>query len=648
MEIISIENEKIDLDLVLSQIDFFSELNDRNKDKLKRHVDLVKLDSQEVLLKEGDFPDYIYLVYSGRLAAYKTDNQEETIIGYIKHGETIGELAIVTDLPRLASIKAIRKSILVRINSMTIKQIMTETPDLMQKMFNLITQRMRRLISRNSNSPLAENKIQIIAVISAGQSHGNAHFMNTFMPILTQYETCLELSEESFNQLLDVQPDSDLNTSISSYMQRSQLLAKLENKYPMIVLNCGRELSEWSLFCIENTDCFLFVAEDNASHNFNPLEHYIYKTKNRFDLVDKKLLCIHEDANALPHGTYLWMENRDIKSVHHVHYEKPQTLRRLARVLTNQCIGVVLGGGGVLGLAHIGVLRAFEEAGIEIDAIGGVSSGAIIAALYALGLDHHGITDQLNYLMKKKSRTQFLVWQIPFSSLIKPHQAKKMFKQLFLNYRIEDLWMHFFCVACNLNTTKDAVFDQGSLADSVLASNSLPGILSPLPIKGELFVDGGVTNSMPGDVMKEKFSGITIGVNVSLKRNIDSEAIQDNFPSTFEIMLNYLNPFKEYYKVPSIPDIITRAVIIGNKRKLAEVKTIVDYLIEPDFSSIKKPGYKKLMELIELGYVTAKKEIEKWQLEASNFNSEADHQSFLKNGIREKDHTDSTLNPHRI
>jgi NTE family protein len=88
------------------------------------------------------------------------------------------------------------------------------------------------------------------------------------------------------------------------------------------------------------------------------------------------------------------------------------------------------------------------------------------------------------------------------------------------------------------------MLDKGSLADAVLASNSLPGMLSPMLIEGELFVDGGLTNTMPVDMMKKKYGGTTIAVNVSQERNIEFDMIDGLFPSSMAILFNRLNPFR--------------------------------------------------------------------------------------------------------
>lgn len=612
MDILSIKKDNINLDAILNGIEFFSVLNEAKKNELKKSIELIQLNGQEVLLKQGDTPDYLYLVYSGRLAAYLENGLwQDNIVGFIHHGEMIGEMSLIDDLPRSVSIRALRQSVLLKISNVVLKKLMMETPEMILRMTRLISERLKLLMTKPYSQRINKHKIQIIAVMAAGSGNNTAVFLKQVMPILQQCEKVCEFSQDSIPRGLEGTQDSHLGSNVS----RARRLAKLENEYSLIIMYCGHELSEWSLFCLHNADCFLAIAEEDTDKELNNIETYIQENSTQFVAVNKMLVCWHQDPNKIIKHTSDWLKKRFVSRLHHVCFEKPQTTRRLVRVLTNRCIGLVLSGGGVFGLAHIGVIKALHEAGIEIDAVAGVSSGAIIAALLAQEMDDKTIVERILQVLRNTRKKRFFMWQLPLASLIKPARMHKIIFDLLQDVCIEDLWVHFFCVACNLGTTKDAVFLKGSLVEAVLASNSLPGMLPPMLINGELYVDGGVTNTMPGDIMKESFGGVTIAVNVSQKRNIEIDTTHLHFPSTREIMRARLNPFKPYTKVPFIPEIIARSFIIGNKRKLNEVNAIVDYLIEPDFRTITRVNYGKMDELIEIGYRAAKEQIAQWEME---------------------------------
>lgn len=611
MEIISIQDQQIDIASILNQLEVINSLSPEKKKILLENVTLLQLDNQEILMRKGDEADCLYIVYSGRLAAFTdNDNWEKSIVGYIRHSEVIGELALISNLPRQSGVIALRKSFLLKIPNHIIKEFMLSEPQLTLKISALITERMNRMLV--GKPTVNFGNLQIIAVFSAGQSTIDQAFIDTFLPEIKRLRDCIELDKNSFDKSMSEQL-SFLKNELNQNLNRSRFLAKIENEHPLIILHCDESLSDWTLFCLNNADSFFYIAEENADRSLNVIEQYIEKKQNFFSQMDKKLVCIHPAPNIFIKNTSSWLNERKISSIHHLCLADAKTLQRFARILTNKSIALILSGGGLLGMAHIGVIRALRESGIEIDAIAGVSCGALISALYALYRDDTLVANKIDHLIKRRKKFRFLMWQIPIISLLKPYYSKKIFYELFQDFQIEDLWIPFCCVACNLSTTEDASFDRGSLADAVLASNSLPGILSPMLINGELFVDGGVINTMPVDVMKERLGGITIAVNVSQKREIEVDSHYQRFPSTWDIILNGINPFKRGSHVPLIHEIIGRTIIIGNKRKLAQVKAMTDYLIEPDFNPLGRINHQKIGQLIELGYQQALTAIKSWR-----------------------------------
>lgn len=605
MELLSLKQENINIDELLEQIVFFEQLSSARKKQLKKDIEFIKIKREEILMCEGDKPDYLYLVYSGRLIVYKKGMEEDRLLGVIGQGEMIGEMALFDNSPRSASIKAVRQSILLRISNEKLRKLMLYDAELILKMFTVTSARMKKMLAKEPTESL-QSKIQIITVIPAGLNKLNDKFLTLFNANLSEFEKSCCYNEASFKNLGNVK-----SADSSQAIENLRILSKLEQEYPLIILTCDGQLNDWSLFCLQNSDCFLFVAQEDTKQHLNQIEQYVADNLNRFNSVSKQLICLHSPNISYPSNTAHLIKNRPINSVQHGILEKPETIKSMVRILLNRAHGLVLSGGGVFGLAHLGVIQALKEKKIPIDVIGGVSVGAIIAAIYAQTLNINETIERFYTILKKSKRKQFFLWQIPVASLIKPAAAKNFAKELLEDIAIEDLWIPFFCLACNLTTTHDAIFDKGSLINAVIASNSLPGMLSPILINGELFVDGGVTNTMPADIMKKKFGGTVYAVNVSQKRNIEIDKVHKNFPSTFEILANKLNPFTKYPKVPYIPEILTRSIVIGNKRKLDEVKTLVDFLIEPDFSSVNGVNYSKINQIIEIGYNEAMKVLEK-------------------------------------
>jgi NTE family protein len=162
-------------------------------------------------------------------------------------------------------------------------------------------------------------------------------------------------------------------------------------------------------------------------------------------------------------------------------------------------IGIALGGGGAKGVAHIGVLRALESARVQIDIIAGTSAGAIAGSLYAAGKSPDEIEASIRHLRLPQLLTRDRTGMGLFSTAgIRRFIEAEVGKTT----RIEDLPRAFATVALDIDSGKEKVFDAGLIADAVCASAAFPGIFAPVRIDGRCYFDGGVTNSIPFDVVR--------------------------------------------------------------------------------------------------------------------------------------------------
>ncbi len=205
-------------------------------------------------------------------------------------------------------------------------------------------------------------------------------------------------------------------------------------------------------------------------------------------------------------------------------------------------IGLVLSGGGAKGMAHIGALKVIEEAGIEIDYIGGTSMGAIVGALYAAGysameLDSIFRTTNFNNLIEdnlprsaktfyEKEDSERYAITLPFNKfkVSVPSSlsgGQNVYNELVrLLYPVKDiiqfdkLPIPFLCMATNIETGEEVLLDSGYLPEAVMASGALPSLFAPANIDGQVLIDGGVVNNYPVAEVKEMGADIIIGVDV--------------------------------------------------------------------------------------------------------------------------------------
>ena len=215
-------------------------------------------------------------------------------------------------------------------------------------------------------------------------------------------------------------------------------------------------------------------------------------------------MLLHTSHTVAPIDSIKWIQKTRLESHIHVREKNEKDFKRLARLLTGNSASLVLSGGGAHGFAHIGAIRAMEEAGLEIDQICGTSMGALLAAQHAMGWDAKKMMEKSKEAITKHYKMDYT---LPVVSLLTGRSWGDFLETLFGDMQIEDLWLNYFCCASSLTDAKLKVFDSGLLSKYVRASSAIPGIVPPIYDNGGLIVDGAVLNNMPVNIMQERCSG---------------------------------------------------------------------------------------------------------------------------------------------
>ena len=210
-------------------------------------------------------------------------------------------------------------------------------------------------------------------------------------------------------------------------------------------------------------------------------------------------------------------------------------------------VGVVLSGGGAKGMAHIGVLKVLEKAGIPVDIVTGTSIGSIVGGLYAIGYNAHSLdsmvrTQDWTYVItdkedlskqtlldRKKNNTYLFSTGLTIGKrdrgaggLIRGKNLAELFQKLFVGYTdsldfTNDLKIPFACVATNIMDNSEVVFHSGRLPQAIRASMSIPAAFAPVRLDDMVLVDGGLKNNYPVDVAREMGAEVVIGVTLNGK-----------------------------------------------------------------------------------------------------------------------------------
>lgn len=250
---------------------------------------------------------------------------------------------------------------------------------------------------------------------------------------------------------------------------------------------------------------------------------------------------------------------------------------RLTSRVREDSIGIAFSGGGARGLSHIGVIMALEKFGIRPRIISGVSAGAIASVLYAAGLSP---LDMRQCFVDYNKFANFREWTIPKDGIFKLTKFARLLESWLPVTHLEQLNIPTVVCATNLDRGTQIGWSKGEIVPRVVASCSIPIVFSPVKIKDEHYVDGGVLHNLPAWAIRE-YCDILIGSNCS--------------------------PLKKIYKYKeSILDIALRSYHLTTKSNLPQDIRICDYVISPaQLSSHGIFDIKVLDQAIKIGYETA-------------------------------------------
>jgi NTE family protein len=188
-------------------------------------------------------------------------------------------------------------------------------------------------------------------------------------------------------------------------------------------------------------------------------------------------------------------------------------------------IGLTLSGGGAKGIAHIGVIQALLDNNIKPEIISGTSAGSIIGSLYAAGVS----PDDMIYAVNDSSFFKvFRIVGIPGAGLIKLDYLRERMADFIKVDNFNALKYEMNICATNMNIGKPIIFNSGTLFDKIMASCAVPWLFKPIIIEGQMFADGGITNNMPAQAIRDRCD-VLIGCNVKPKLEISENNDLDSF-----------------------------------------------------------------------------------------------------------------------
>ncbi len=265
-------------------------------------------------------------------------------------------------------------------------------------------------------------------------------------------------------------------------------------------------------------------------------------------------------------------------------------------------VGLALGGGGARGCAHIGVIKALREADIPIDFVAGTSIGAIMGGVLAIGKIEE--MEKVLRNVKWQDVAKYFDPAIPKKGLFHGKKVVKLIERIIGKREFDEAQIPFVAVATDLISGQEVHLKSGSIIDAIRASIAIPGIITPFKKNRRHLVDGGATNPLPTNVVRNL--GAEVVISVDLNNSFLNEKRYHGKHFTKIKLVNWLTPDR-----PNIIDIMESSVFIMQNQLTQKNLEIdkPDFLIQPDLGPAGIFDFQKSKKLIDEGYKEAKKHI---------------------------------------
>lgn len=568
-------------------------------------VEWVSLRAGDWLFREGDPGDSAYAVISGRLRAVRERKDGERLFNEIGQGETVGEMALLSDASRSASVYAVRDTQLAKLGAKAFEALTERHPVALRRIAGFVVERLRRHGGEGNARPPGGIALAVLGAHPGIDLVGFARRLAVALATLGSVE---HVDRSRVDAALGRRGSADAADPDPAGMRLVRWLNERDALSNFVLYQADPGWSAWTQRVARHADRVLMVASAADGPALAPLEERCEELWRNTRGADPTLVLLHAPGTQ-PKATAEWLARRSVRQHFHVREGMIADVERVARCVTGRGIGLVLGGGGARGFAHLGMLQACEEAGVPIDRIGGTSIGSIIGALPAQGLDAKQARDRC-----RQHISSLYDPTLPLVSILAGRRIGQRLAAVLGEVAIEDLWLPYFCVATNLSRAEAVIHRSGPLFRAVRSSVSLPGILPPVTLAGEVHVDGGLLNNLPIDVMQGLSSGPVLAVDVSPDVDLRTGGDLASELSGWRALWQRLRPFGPRIDLPYISSVLMRSALVASvvsDRERQAAKSASLYLKMPvdEWGLLE---FEKLEAIADRGYSAAAEPVRAW------------------------------------
>ena len=558
----------------LARTPLFSDVHPELVEQLAAKSRARRLAAGKWLFRERDPGDEMYVVRAGRLQV--VDEGAGAVIREYRRGDALGELALLTDSPRSASVRAARATEVIAVDQADFTELLHGSPALSSALNRSLS---RRLQDTRASAPTARPRPATVALI---ELDGRIPLWRLAAWLGAALEAHLSVAVLGGEEV----PGAEVPGAPAAVY--GPLLDRAEAGHDLVLLVGGSALHEpWTKFCLQHADRILAVTGGGP---VPPVVGH-YPELQGCDLVayDAAPGALAGWAAALdPAGSHLIRET-----------EFGADVARVARRLAGTSVGIVLSGGGARAFSHIGVLEELTAAGVTIDRIAGVSMGAVIGALFAMGHD----ADEIDAICFEEwvRRRPLRDFTIPRHALIRGERFQSMLHRTFGTTLIEELPRSFISGSAELRSGRLEIARYGPLWEAVGFSINLP-VIAPPQVRGrKLHIDGSLVDNLPVKALAGMAEGPIIAVDVKAtprrpkngqKNGSEGARGRDDRP-------------------PSLGETLTRLLLLGSENTAQAARRHADLVIRPHAEGVGLLEFASLDTAREAGRAAAREALER-------------------------------------
>ena len=541
----------------LHRIPFFRSLPLDTLSAISAKLHRVHFEHDDVVFVENSLGDSMYLIDSGqvKVSVNTGAGQQERIINFLGPGNFFGEMALLLDQRRTATVTVTIDADFWVLRKADMDELLVDHPEIALQITKELSRRLSDVVTESTRRP----GYRLTAVFGSK---------------VCELASCIHSATKQRVVVLDA-TGTNLAGRVTGQFQSDTLvfleaMENLTNEALVETLGILADGFDWVLVAL-------------------PTEYGDVYAK-AVQLAKATVLIEVEGSDWIIEGSdgpIFYSDGTD------------DQIGRTARKITHRVIGLALSSGGARGIAHIGVLEALEKANIPVDLIAGTSAGSLFGGLYATGKSVTEIVDFARNLVKMiefKSGLWDPKLSLPWDGLIKGNATLRYLDKQFGHATFADTRIPFYVIAADVLSGEEIVFTEGPLAEAVRASIGMIGIFSPYRLNGHYLIDGGAVNPVPASVLAE--NGANIIIASSVIPSIEEERARGQAAGNG-------SPDKR----PSFLGVLSSMMAIMEREIVKTRMSPVDILIKPKVQLYTSMDYDRAEEFLQLGREAAEQEL---------------------------------------